>query len=111
MRLSLLFTFSLGATSGFGGSVNAASLLEFVDSGHDLIMAADASASELIREIAVECGVDFDEVTFFFFVWVLVCVCPCVWFALSRMPFSFSFSFILGDLKWMQHLFICHLSK
>lgn len=45
----------------FGGSVDAASLLEFVDSGHDLIMAADASASELIREIAVECGVDFDE--------------------------------------------------
>lgn len=54
--------FLLGAKSGFGGSVDAASLLEFVDSGHDLIMAADASASELIREIAVECGVDFDEV-------------------------------------------------
>ncbi|KAK6136822.1 hypothetical protein DH2020_029417 [Rehmannia glutinosa] len=45
----------------FGGSIDAASLLEFVDSGHDLILAADASASELIREIAVECGVDFDE--------------------------------------------------
>ncbi|KAL8555991.1 hypothetical protein ACS0TY_003704 [Phlomoides rotata] len=45
----------------FGGSIDAASLLEFVDSGHDLIMAADASSSELIREIAVECGIDFDE--------------------------------------------------
>ncbi|XP_042000537.1 dolichyl-diphosphooligosaccharide--protein glycosyltransferase 48 kDa subunit-like [Salvia splendens] len=45
----------------FGGSVDAASLLEFVDSGHDLILAADTSASDLIREIAVECGVDFDE--------------------------------------------------
>ncbi|GER50391.1 glycosyltransferase 48 kDa subunit-like protein [Striga asiatica] len=45
----------------FGGSVDAASLLEFVDSGRDMILAADKSASELIREIAVECGVDFDE--------------------------------------------------
>ncbi|XP_047323730.1 dolichyl-diphosphooligosaccharide--protein glycosyltransferase 48 kDa subunit-like [Impatiens glandulifera] len=45
----------------FGGSINAAAILEFVDSGHDLIIAADASASDLIREIATECGVDFDE--------------------------------------------------
>lgn len=52
----------LGEKSGFGGSIDAASLLDFVDSGHDLIIAADGSASELIREIAVECGVDFDEV-------------------------------------------------
>lgn len=51
-----------GTELGFGGSVDAASLLEFVDSGHDLILAADTSASDLIREIAVECGVDFDEV-------------------------------------------------
>lgn len=53
-------------------------MLEFVDSGHDLIMAADVSASELIREIAVECGVDFDEVPIFFcrsdFV-AYLCVC------------------------------------
>ncbi|XP_051135012.1 dolichyl-diphosphooligosaccharide--protein glycosyltransferase 48 kDa subunit-like [Andrographis paniculata] len=48
-------------TDRFGGSINAASLLEFVDSGRDLILAADSSASELIRDIAVECGVDFDE--------------------------------------------------
>nr|GMD00128.1 dolichyl-diphosphooligosaccharide--protein glycosyltransferase 48 kDa subunit [Ipomoea batatas] len=45
----------------FGGSVDAASILDFVDSGHDLILAADASASDLIREIVTECGVDFDE--------------------------------------------------
>ncbi|KAL0365485.1 UNVERIFIED_CONTAM: Dolichyl-diphosphooligosaccharide--protein glycosyltransferase subunit [Sesamum angustifolium] len=45
----------------FGGSIDVASFLDFVDSGHDLIIAADASGSELIREIAVECGVDFDE--------------------------------------------------
>ncbi|KAF8406391.1 hypothetical protein HHK36_008478 [Tetracentron sinense] len=45
----------------FGGSLDLAAVLEFVDSGHDLIVAADASASDLIRDIATECGVDFDE--------------------------------------------------
>ncbi|KOM50873.1 hypothetical protein LR48_Vigan08g170000 [Vigna angularis] len=45
----------------FGGSIDAAAILDFVDSGHDLIVAADSNASDLIREIATECGVDFDE--------------------------------------------------
>lgn len=47
---------------GFGGSIDAAAILDFVDSGHDLIVAANSNASDLIREIATECGVDFDEV-------------------------------------------------
>lgn len=47
----------------FGGSLDLASVLAFVDSGHDLILAADSNASDLIREIAIECGVDFDEDT------------------------------------------------
>ena len=38
-----------------------AAIVDFVDSGRDLIIAADTSASDLIREIAAECGVDFDE--------------------------------------------------
>lgn len=41
--------------------MDLASVLEFVDSGHDLIIGADSSASDLIRDIATECGVDFDE--------------------------------------------------
>ncbi|KAK6916541.1 Dolichyl-diphosphooligosaccharide--protein glycosyltransferase 48kDa subunit, partial [Dillenia turbinata] len=45
----------------FGGSIDAAAILDFIDSGHDLILAADTSASDLIREIATECGVDYDE--------------------------------------------------
>ncbi|KAG6605106.1 Dolichyl-diphosphooligosaccharide--protein glycosyltransferase 48 kDa subunit, partial [Cucurbita argyrosperma subsp. sororia] len=45
----------------FGGSVDLAGILDFVDSGHDLILAADSNASDLIRETATECGVDFDE--------------------------------------------------
>ncbi|GAB4837935.1 Dolichyl-diphosphooligosaccharide--protein glycosyltransferase 48 kDa subunit [Ancistrocladus abbreviatus] len=45
----------------FGGKINQADVLEFVDSGHDLIVAADVNASDLIREIATDCGVDFDD--------------------------------------------------
>lgn len=45
----------------FGGSVDLAGILDFVDSAHDLIIAADSAASDLIRDIATECGVDFDE--------------------------------------------------
>ncbi|GAB2295888.1 Dolichyl-diphosphooligosaccharide--protein glycosyltransferase 48 kDa subunit [Dionaea muscipula] len=45
----------------FGGSINQGAVLDFVDSGHDLIIAADVNASDLIREIATECGVDFDD--------------------------------------------------
>lgn len=37
-------------------------VLDFVDSGHDLILAAGASASDLVRSIARQCGVNFDEV-------------------------------------------------
>lgn len=55
-------SFHLLGFVGFGGSVDSAAILDFVDSGHDLILAADSNASELIREIATECGVDFDEV-------------------------------------------------
>ncbi|KAE8124288.1 hypothetical protein FH972_019187 [Carpinus fangiana] len=47
--------------SGFGGPVDLAAILDFVDSGHDLIIVADSNASDLIREIATESGVDFDE--------------------------------------------------
>uniref|UniRef100_A0A2P2K1M5 Dolichyl-diphosphooligosaccharide--protein glycosyltransferase 48 kDa subunit n=1 Tax=Rhizophora mucronata TaxID=61149 RepID=A0A2P2K1M5_RHIMU len=45
----------------FKGAIDPAAILDFVDSGHDLIVAADTNASDFIREIATECGVDFDE--------------------------------------------------
>ncbi|KAL7101769.1 hypothetical protein ACP275_08G075400 [Erythranthe tilingii] len=47
----------------FGGSLNIEGVLDFVDSGHDLILAGDSNASDLIRNIAAECGVEFDEDT------------------------------------------------
>ncbi|XP_010558104.1 PREDICTED: dolichyl-diphosphooligosaccharide--protein glycosyltransferase 48 kDa subunit [Tarenaya hassleriana] len=49
------------STDRFGGSLDSKSIADFVDSGRDLILAADVSASDLIRSIATECGVDFDE--------------------------------------------------
>ncbi|KAJ6420016.1 hypothetical protein OIU84_030023 [Salix udensis] len=45
----------------FGGALDLAAVLDFVDSGHDLFIAADSSASDLIKSVATECGVDFDE--------------------------------------------------
>ncbi|XWS39833.1 hypothetical protein CRYUN_Cryun18bG0088400 [Craigia yunnanensis] len=45
----------------FGGSIDLPAITNFVDSGHDLIIAADANASDLIRDVATESGVDFDE--------------------------------------------------
>ncbi|CAL9073125.1 unnamed protein product [Musa textilis] len=45
----------------FGGSLDLVAVLDFVDAGNDLILAADSSASDLMREIATDCGVDFDE--------------------------------------------------
>ncbi|KAI3777826.1 hypothetical protein L1987_47629 [Smallanthus sonchifolius] len=50
---------------GFGGSLDLATILDFVDSGKDLIVAADENTSDLIRRITAECGVDFDEVAAF----------------------------------------------
>uniref|UniRef100_A0A2N9EFX2 Dolichyl-diphosphooligosaccharide--protein glycosyltransferase 48 kDa subunit n=1 Tax=Fagus sylvatica TaxID=28930 RepID=A0A2N9EFX2_FAGSY len=44
-----------------GGSLDLDAVVDYVDSGHDLILAASASASDLIRNIATECGVDFDD--------------------------------------------------
>ncbi|MQM20540.1 hypothetical protein Taro_053563 [Colocasia esculenta] len=49
------------STKKFGGSVDLAAVLDFVDSGHDLILAADTSASDLFRDISTECGSDVDH--------------------------------------------------
>lgn len=60
------FVYLMMMMIGFGGSLDLEGVLDFVDSGHDLIVAADSSASDLIRNIAAECGVDFDEVASYF---------------------------------------------
>lgn len=49
------------SVDNLGGSLDLSAILDFVDSGHDLILAADTTTSDLIRDIAADCGVDFDE--------------------------------------------------
>jgi len=45
----------------FGGLVDVPSILDFIDEGHNVLLAADSTVSDPVREIAMECGVDFDE--------------------------------------------------
>jgi len=45
----------------FGGLVDVPSILDFIDEGHNVLLAADSSVSDPAREIATECGVEFDE--------------------------------------------------
>jgi len=45
----------------FGGLIDVPSILGFIDSGHDVLIAASSQLSDPIREIASECGVDFAE--------------------------------------------------
>jgi len=45
----------------FGGSVDVDEILNFIDSGHNVIVAASPLVGSTIRELAVECGVEFDE--------------------------------------------------
>lgn len=47
--------------TGFGGDVNPEGILEFIDAGHNMILAAAPDASEPIRNLALEVGVDFDD--------------------------------------------------
>ena len=46
--------------AGFGGALDAEAILDFVDAGHDVILAADQRASDEIRNLASDLGVDFE---------------------------------------------------
>jgi hypothetical protein len=79
----LILNVHLCLMAGFGGSVDQNTVLEFIDAGHDMILAADSSASDLIRGIATECGVDFDEASKLFLLAILGLSIPMP-------PFSFT---------------------
>lgn len=49
------------APLGFGGGIDLAGILEFVDSGHNLLLAGGTDVSDSIRALAAEVGVDMDE--------------------------------------------------
>jgi len=48
-------------TEEFGGLVDVTAILDFIDDGHSVILAASSQLSDPSREIAAECGVEFDE--------------------------------------------------
>jgi oligosaccharyltransferase complex subunit beta len=48
-------------TQEFGGKVEAQTILDFIDDGHNVIVAADPEVSELVRDVASGCGVDFSD--------------------------------------------------
>jgi len=45
----------------FGGSVDNNAIINFIDAGGNVLVAADSNIGEPIRELASECGVEFDE--------------------------------------------------
>lgn len=48
-------------TEDFGGLVDVGVILDFIDDGNNVLIAADSDLSDPMRELASECGVDFDE--------------------------------------------------
>ncbi|CAO2830310.1 unnamed protein product [Amaranthus hypochondriacus] len=58
-----LILFSPSSDSIGDGSLKLDDILDFVDSGHDLILAANVNASNFIRNVASECGADFVDDT------------------------------------------------
>lgn len=45
----------------FGDGITAEQIIQFIDSGRNVLMAVNQTASEAVREVASECGIDFDE--------------------------------------------------
>ncbi len=45
----------------FGGSLNAESIVDFVDGGGNLMVAGSARTGDALRELAAECGLEVDE--------------------------------------------------
>lgn len=43
------------------GVITVESLIQFIDSGRNVLVAADTNVTDTIRELANECGLDFDD--------------------------------------------------
>ncbi len=46
--------------AALGGAIDAAQVVEFVDAGRDVLLAVDSEASEELRSLAQDLGVDVD---------------------------------------------------
>eukprot|EP00741_Cyanophora_paradoxa_P017720 tig00000203_g17114.t1 len=49
------------STEEFGGKVDVAGILKFIDSGRDVLAAASPKMADPLRELAAECGIEFDD--------------------------------------------------
>eukprot|EP00300_Choanocystis_sp_HF-7_P024811 c2635_g1_i1.p1 GENE.c2635_g1_i1~~c2635_g1_i1.p1 ORF type:complete len:438 (+),score=116.68 c2635_g1_i1:31-1344(+) len=49
------------SVNAFGGGVTTAKIIDFVDSGRSLIVAASPSIGDAVRELGAECGIEFDD--------------------------------------------------
>jgi len=45
----------------FGGSLSVSEIISFIDGGGNVLVAADSNIGDPIRDLASECGVEFDE--------------------------------------------------
>lgn len=52
--------FSKTFSSALGSDITLETILEFVDKGHNVVMAGDSDASSLMRDIAAGVGIKFD---------------------------------------------------
>ena len=51
----------LNPVSEFGGSIDVPGITNFIDGGGNVLVAADSHIGDTIRDLASECGVEFDE--------------------------------------------------
>ncbi len=60
----------------FGSGVSTDAVIKFIDSGRNVLVAVSGNVSEPVREIANDCGIDFDEAEVcVLVVFTSVCVC------------------------------------
>lgn len=45
----------------FGGSVNVPEILSFIDNGGNVLVTAGARVGDALRDLAAECGFEYDE--------------------------------------------------
>lgn len=45
----------------FGGSLSVPEIISFIDGGGNVLVAADSNIGDPIRDLASECGVEYDE--------------------------------------------------
>ena len=48
-------------SSEFGGSIDVEAITNFIDNGGNVLVAASSAVGDPLRELATECGLEFDD--------------------------------------------------